>query len=192
MPVSNGPAAFLLQESDLTQHDIHLAMIFLALIAGALVLQAVGVLVASAIAARMMMRARNLVCILDAKAGPVLDQTTTILHQTQGILADLTPKLRSVSENADHISATVRTKVEDLSVMVTELNETMREINGRTQAQVKRVDGIVSDALDATEEISKTVQQGIKGPVKQIAGLIAGVQAAVKTLVERSPFGSRR
>ncbi len=53
----------------------------------------------------------------------------------------------------------------------------MREINGRTRAQAKRVDGIVSDALQATEEISQAVQQGIRTPVRQIAGVIAGLRA---------------
>ncbi len=88
-------------------------------------------------------------------------------------------------------ASTVRVKVEELGVTVSELNETMREINGRTRVQVRRVDGIVSDALQATEEISQTVQHGIKGPVKQIAGVIAGVRAAIETLVARSPFRSR-
>jgi hypothetical protein len=74
---------------------------------------------------------------------------------------------------------------------MTELNATMRDINGRTRVQVQRADNIVSDALHATEEISQTVQNGIKGPVKQIAGVIAGVKAAVETLVARSPFNNR-
>ncbi|MGC9198900.1 MAG: hypothetical protein ACP5E5_08180 [Acidobacteriaceae bacterium] len=191
MPVSHGAAAILLQDIDGLQHDLHLAMIFLALIAGALVLQAVGVLVAGAAAARMMMRTKKLVEVLEAKAVPALDRTTRILNQTEAMLADLTPRLRRISENTEQISATVRTRVEDVNVTVTEVNETLREMNGRTRAQMQRVDGMVSEALTTAEEISKTVQQGIKGPVKQMAGLIAGVQAAVRTLVERSPFRSR-
>ena len=54
--------------------------------------------------------------------------------------------------------------------------------------QVTRVDGIVSDALEATAEISQTLQQGIKGPVRQIAGVIAGFRAGLETLIQRSPF----
>ncbi len=96
-----------------------------------------------------------------------------------------------MTENAEQISYTVRAKVDELGVTVSELNDTVREFNGRTRAQVARVDGIVSDALGATEEISHTVQQGIKAPVRQIAGIIAGLKAGIETLIERSPFKGR-
>ena len=198
MPVLSGAAVVFLRESDLTQNDIHLVIILLLVIAAALVLQALGVIIASAIAARTMIRAKTLVGLVEATASPVLDQTRTvmdqtktILDQTQTILADLAPRLRRVSESAEQISATVRSRVEDLSVTVTELNDTLFEINDRARTQVRRVDGIVRDAMDATEEISQTVQQGIRGPIKQIAAIIAGVQAAIKVLVERSPFRPR-
>jgi uncharacterized protein YoxC len=182
MPVLNGAAVFLQQDAGMSRHDIHLAMIFLAIIALALVVQAIGVMVSSAFGAKLLHRVNSIADIVETKTGPILDRTNVILQ-------DLAPKVKSVSENADHISTTVRVKVEELGATMSELNDTMREINGRTRAQVRRADGIVTDALQATEEISHTVQNGIKGPVKQIAGIIAGVRAAVETLVARSPFG---
>ena len=182
MPVLSGAAIFLQQDAGMTRHDIHLAMIFLAIIALALVVQAIGVMVSSAFGAKLLHRVNSIADIVETKTGPILDRTNVILQ-------DLAPKVKSVSENADHISSTVRVKVEELGATMSELNDTMREINGRTRAQVRRADGIVTDALQATEEISHTVQNGIKGPVKQIAGIIAGVRAAVETLVARSPFG---
>jgi methyl-accepting chemotaxis protein len=184
MPVLSGAAVFLQQDSELTRHDIHWAMIFLAIIALALVVQAIGVMVSSMFGAKLLHRVNSIADIVETKTGPILDRTSVILQ-------DLAPKVKSVSDNAEHISSTVRVKVEELGATMSELNDTMREINGRTRAQVRRADGIVTDALQATEEISHTVQNGIKGPVKQIAGIIAGVRAAVETLVARSPFGNR-
>ena len=182
MPVLSGAAVVLLQESELTRHDIHLAMIFLFIIALALVVQAIGILIGSAFAAKLLHRVDSIGDIVEQRTGPMLDKTNALLD-------DLTPKIRSFTENADQISYTVRAKVDELGATVSELNDTVREINGRTRAQVQRADNIVSDALQATEEISQTVQNGIKGPVKQIAGVIAGVKAAIETLVARSPFG---
>ena len=182
MPVLRGAAVFLQQDGELTRHDIHLATIFLAIIALALVVQAVGVLISSAFGAKLLHRVNAIADIVETKTGPILDQTNTILR-------DLAPKVKSVGENAEQISSTVRVKVEELGATMTELNATMREINGKTRAQVVRADAIVTDALQGAEEISHTVQEGIKGPVKQIAGVIAGVRAAIETLVARSPFG---
>ena len=185
MPVLSGLAVVLVQDSELTRHDIHLAMIFLFIIALALVAQAVGVLISSMFGAKLLHRVNAIADIVETKTGPILDRTSSILQ-------DLAPKVKNVSTNAEHISTTVRTQVDELSVTVSQLNATLREINGRTRAQVTRVDGIVTDALQATEEISQTVQQEIKRPLRQVAGVIAGVRAAVETLVARSPFRSRQ
>jgi len=184
MPVLIGAAAIVFQQDELTKRDIHWAMIFLCLIALALMAQAVGVIVISMFGAKLLHRVNVIANIVETKTGPILDRTNVILQ-------DLAPKVKSVGENADHITSTVRVKVDELGATMTELNATMRDINGRTRVQVKRADNIVSDALHATEEISHTVQHGIKVPLKQVAGVIAGVRAAVETLAARSPFGRR-
>ena len=185
MPVLSGAAAIFMQESELTRHDIHLAMIFLFIIALALVMQAVGVVISGIFAAKLLHRVDGIADIVEKRTAPILDKTNQLLHE-------LAPKMKSFTANAEQISYTVLTKVDELSVTIDELNETVRDINGRTRVQVSRVDGIVTDALLATEEISHTVQNGIKAPVRQIAGVIAGLKAGLETLIERSPFKGRQ
>jgi methyl-accepting chemotaxis protein len=184
MPGLSGAAVVVLQESEFTKHDIHLAMIFLAIIAIALVAQAVGVIISGLFAAKLSKKVEGLADTIEMKTMPILDKANQVLH-------DLSPKVLSITQNAEQISYTVRTKVDELSVTVSELNETVRGINQRTRGQVVRVDGIVTDALVATEEISQTVQNGIKVPLRQIAGVIAGLRAGMETLIERSPFRGR-
>lgn len=185
MPVLSGAAVFFYQSTaELTGRDIHWAMIFLAIIASAMVAQAAGVLIGAAFGAKLLHKVNVIANIVETKTGPILDQTN-------GILQELGPKVKRVGDNVELMSSTARVKVEELGVTMTELNETMREINGRTRVQVRRADNIVSDALHATEEVSKSVQHSIKGPVKQVAGVVAGVKAAIDTLVARSPFKSR-
>lgn len=184
MPVLSGAAVVFFQQDELTKRDIHWAMLFLAVIALALVAQAIGVLISAAFGAKLLRRVNAIACIVETKTGPIMDRTASILQ-------DLEPRVKSVGESAEHITSTVRVKVDELGATVTELNATMRDINGRTRVQVSRADGIVTDALQATEEISQTVQHGIKAPLKQVAGVIAGVRAAVETLAARSPFRNR-
>jgi len=189
MPVLIGAAVFLLQDAGMTRHDIHLAMIFLAIIALALVVLAIGVVISSAFGAKLLHRVNAIADIVEHKTGPILDRTTAILTDLAPRVKSVGDKAESISANVEHISTTVRDQVTQLSVTVAELNETVRGINGRARVQVVRADNIVSDALHATEEISQTVQNGIKGPVRQIAGVIAGLKAGIETLVARSPFG---
>ncbi len=198
MPVLNGAAAVLLQDAEFTRRDIHLAMIFLFVIALVMVLQAVGVMIGGVFAAKMLVRMKGVADRMERKTEPILDKANMMLqdltpqvHSFAEKVQAITDKVQSLAENAEQISGTVRVKVDELGVTVSELNETVREMNVRTSMQMARVDGIVSDALHATEEISKTVQDGIKGPVRQIAGIVAGVKAGLETLVARSPFKSR-
>jgi methyl-accepting chemotaxis protein len=184
MPILIGAAVVVFQQDELTKRDIHWAMIFLCLIALAMVAQAIGVLISAAFGAKLLHRVNSIADLVETKTGPIMDRTNLILQ-------DLAPKVKSVGDSAEHITSTVRVKVDELGVTITELNETMREINGRTRVQVVRADGIVTDALQATEEISQTVQHGIKAPLKQVAGVIAGVRAAMETLAARSPFKNR-
>ena len=189
MPVLSGAAVFLQQDSGMTRHDIHLAMIFLAIIALALVVQAVGVLISSAFGAKLLHRVNSIADIVEHKTGPILDRTSAILEELAPRVKSVGAKAELISSNVEHISTTVRDQVTQLGVTVAELNETVRGINGKTRVHVQRADDIVTDALQGAAEISQTVQNGIKGPVRQIAGVIAGLRAGIETLVARSPFG---
>lgn len=184
MPVLSGLAVFL-QVSDQTQRDIHLSTVYLGIIAIVFIVLVlalvIGGVVALVLGSRLVRRAEKMTKMVEEKAMPVIDKA-------DALMLELMPKIRSISADAEQISHTVRAKVDELSATVSQLNETVLEINGRARVQVVRVDGMVSEALQTTEEISKTVQNGIRVPVRQIAGILAGVKAGIETLVARSPF----
>ncbi|MBW4040284.1 MAG: hypothetical protein HIU91_15785 [Acidobacteria bacterium] len=184
MPILSGLAVFL-QDSSQTQSDVHLSTVYLGIIAIAMLVLVLGALIGGVVAAvfvsKMMRRAEHIANAVEGKAMPMIEKANELVLV-------LTPKIKHISENAEEISYSMRAKADELSETMTALNETVREINARTRVQVSRADGIVTDALVATGEISQTVQNGIKGPVRQIAGVIAGVKAGLETLIERSPF----
>jgi methyl-accepting chemotaxis protein len=184
MYVSSLAAAAILQESGLTAHDVHLAMIFIGIIALALVVQAVGIVVVGSFAARLLHR-------VDGIASEIHERTTPIIDKANEMLHELSPKITSITHNTEHISFTVRSKVDELGETVSQLNETVQGINGLTRNHIAHVDAIVGDALDATEEISATIQEGIRTPVNQVVGIIAGVKAAIDMFISRSPFRRR-
>jgi uncharacterized protein YoxC len=180
----NSLAMALFQDPSISAHDIHLTRIFIAFIAVALMIQALGILLVAIYAAKFLAILHSISRNVEEKALPLIEHTGELVR-------DLTPKINSISTNVEQVSNTVRIKVDELGQTVTELNETIAEANGRTRVHVARVDGMVTEALDTTEDISRTVQQGIRIPVREIAGIIAGIKVAVETLIERSPFGKR-
>jgi uncharacterized protein YggT (Ycf19 family) len=180
----NSLAMALFQDAASSVHDVHLARIYILLIAVALLIQAVGILVVAVYAAIFLSVLRSISRNVEEKALPMITRTSDLVR-------DLSPKITSISTNVEQVSYTVRAKIDELGVTITQLNETVAEANGRTRAQVARVDGMVSEALDTSEEISRTVQQGIRTPVREIAAIIAGIKGAVETLINRSPFKKR-
>ena len=166
-------------------HDLHEMRIYFLFIVIGLGLQALGVLLVAVYAAMFLKTMHSISRNVEEKALPIITRTSDLVR-------DLSPKITSISTNVEQVSYTVRAKIDELGVTITQLNETVAEANSRTRVQVVRVDGMVTEALDTTEDVSRTVQQGIRVPVREIAGIIAGIKVAVETLIERSPFKKRK
>lgn len=181
MNVASGAAMFLWQD-DLSRHDTHLMMIFVGLIALALLLQGVGFIIAAIFGAKLLHRVNGI-------AKEVHERTAPMIDKTSALISELGPRVQSISVNAEHITSAVRAKVDEVGDTVSQLNRTALDANSRARSHMARADSIVSDALQATDEISHTITDSIRAPVRQIAGVLAGVKAMIDKLIEKSPFG---
>ena len=114
-----------------------------------------------------------------AIAEEVKGKALPIVGQAQVIVADLTPKIRIISENVVSISNTVRHQVNHVDA-------TVGEVVDKSKSQAARVDDMVSAVLDGVTHAGETIKTGVKIPVRQIVGLFAGIAAAYETL-KRSP-----
>lgn len=178
----NSLAMMAWQSAGVAAHDITSLRVAAWVIAIALVAQAAGVIAAAMFGAKLLHRMDGISKSLEEKTAPILARTNELLHE-------MSPKIHAITTNLEQASYAIRSTTDGMSATAAQLNETVAELNGRTRTQIRRADAIVTEALVATEEISQTVQQGIRIPVRQIAGIVAGVQAAVETFVKRSPFG---
>jgi len=164
-------------DQGLPSRDEHWLMWCIALIAAAMTVQAIVTLIAGIGAWKMMQEFKGLAHDLHGKATPIMQKTSAVID-------DLGPKIRTVSENMTQISYTVREKVDEVGETVTQLNRTVSEANERTRGQVDHVDRMVSEVLTTTEDIAHTVSHGIRGPVKQVAGMISGLRVGIETLIK--------
>jgi uncharacterized protein YoxC len=142
--------------------------------------------IVTAITALAMMKTIKEVKIL---AHDVHSKVMPIMQKTTEVMDDLGPKIRTVSENVTQISYTVREKVDEVGETVSQVNRTVADANRKTQGQVAHVDRMVSSALVATEEITHVVAEGIRVPVKKMAGMVAGVRVGIETLMKN--FGPK-
>ena len=199
--------AFFFQDAAASGTDVHLIMIAVWIIAICILLVILGVVVGALIAVS---KITKLVKTTEAKAQPLIGKGQEIAGHVNEIIsdlkpkiasisADLQPKIASVTSDVQHISGVVRSKVDEAGQTFTRVNETVqgynetaKDVNSKTKAQVQRVNGMVSDALTTTEHVSKQIQHGIRVPVEKVASWVTaakiGIEHLSETLGARIPF----
>jgi methyl-accepting chemotaxis protein len=161
-----------LQDADsLSSGNSTLLMIFVGLVALAMLIQAAAVV---AVAIGAMQAKKHLMLLADelkVKALPVVDRTRETLHELQ-------PKIRVITDNVVETSHVVRAKAQ-------EFDTTFADVNQRARAQTARVDDMVTSVLDTTSGIASTIQKGVQIPVREFHGIMNGLKAGIDVLVGR-------
>jgi methyl-accepting chemotaxis protein len=162
---------WLQDPGSLSSGNSRLLMFFVALVAVAMVVQAIVVILIAVGAAKARKELLSIAQDLRAKALPVVEGTRSMLHEMQ-------PKIRVVTENLVETSHIVRAKA-------AEIDTTISDVNVRARAQSARVDEMVTSVLDATEGIASTLQKSVSVPVREFHGLMNGLKAGFDVLTGR-------
>ena len=162
-----------LQDSgSLSSGNTKLLVIFVGMVAIAMVVQAIAVIVLSIGAVKARKRALEI-------AEEVREKLMPLVAGTHDIIRDAGPKVKIITENLVETSHVVRSKA-------AEFDATASELNLKARVQAARVDGMVTSVLNTTAEISDTLQRAVKVPVREFTGLVNGFKAGVDVLVGRA------
>jgi hypothetical protein len=170
----------LLQEPDsLSGTNTKLLMIFIGLLAGAIVTQTVLFIV---MFLGVVKTKREVMKIVET----LHEATLPTIKNVGELVRDTSPKVRVITDNLLETSHVVRAKAQ-------EFDTTLTDVNDRTRKQVAQVDGMVSSTLQATSDLVASVHRIIQIPVREAAGLMNGLKAGLDVLVGRvKGFGSGR
>jgi hypothetical protein len=91
------------------------------------------------------------------------------------VIQDLSPKIKTISENLTEISTMLRGRADKVGVLVD-------DVTARAQVQATRVDGMVKVTLDQVTLAVHAVEHGLQKPVRQVTGLLNGLRAGVNEL----------
>lgn len=174
-----GMAAVWMQEEGGTFFSTKstLLTVFVALVALAMLGQAVALIVMAVGVSKAAKRGMVILEEIRGKAMPLIDQA-------HGMVRDAAPKVKVITENLAETSHMVRGKAQ-------EFDATASDINAKTKAQVARVNGIVTSVLNSTADVTETVQRGIRIPLREVSGVVNGLKAGLDVLVGRTKnFGS--
>jgi methyl-accepting chemotaxis protein len=146
-------------------------VIFVGVIAAAMIAQAIAVGVVALGALKAGKRALDIVDDIRTKLMPMVEST----HE---MLQDARPKVKVITDNLLETSHVVRSKAQEFDV-------TADDVNSRARAQVARVDGMVTSVLNTTSELTDSLQKAVKVPVREFNGLVNGLKAGIEVLVGR-------
>jgi hypothetical protein len=175
-----GLSGMWLQDPDsLSSGNSRLLMVFVAMVAIALVVQAIALIIMAIGAGKARKRGLEIAEELRSKVLPIISSTHDLVRENA-------PKIKIITENFVETSHVIRSKAQEFDL-------TASDLNAKTRAQAARVDGIVTSALNTTAEISDTIQRGIKIPVREVSGLLNGLKAGLDVLAGRTKtFGRGR
>src|ERR1700733_4770592 len=145
-----------------------LLVIFVAVAAVSILMQA-GFTVAMFIAARKAQKK------LMGLADDVRLHALPAIIASRDVIQDITPKLRTITENLTVISTTLRAKTEKVGGLV-------ENVTDRAQAQATRVDGMVKGTLDHLTSAVQAIEHGVAVPVRHVSGILNGLRAGVDVL----------
>src|SRR6185437_3971723 len=169
-----------LQDADsISSGNSRLLMIFVGMVAAALIVQAIALVVMAIGAAKARKRVLAIAEEVRAKA-------MRVLESTQGFIATTAPKMITLAENLVETSNVVRNKA-------VEFDATLSEVNSKARVQAARADDIVTTVLTGTAEAVNAIQRGINIPIREFNGLVNGLKDGLDVLVGRTKgFGSGR
>ena len=149
------------------QHDIPM-WVFAAVIAGAVLMQALVLL-------GMLFAAKSALRRVGEVSKKVEEQALPILATSRQLLEEVSPKLKVATQNVLEVSHTLRTESVRVAVSVDDLLK-------KASVQVDRVDDMVTGTLNSVAHATATVQKAVSGPVRQVGAVLSGLRAGLDVL----------
>ena len=146
-------------------------LVFTGVVTFAVVLQTIVLVVfavaAKAAQAKIMEQADR----LQSEVHTIVESSANIMET----LDDLTPRMRAITENVQKATDTLRNQVNHIDGVVT-------DVTGKTRHQVSRIDSMVTDTLDGIARGTRTIQDNIMAPLRQIGGWMNTIRATLDLL----------
>lgn len=130
-------------------------------------------LVMNALASMGMLRA---VKKLQQEVSPLIPQARETMELAQKTLSDTARDLREITTQAKHVVAAAEQQVQHFDAA-------RSEFTSHLKIQTERVELVLEDVLSRVQDVAGVVHGTVLRPVREVSGLVAGVKAAVQTLM---------
>ena len=152
--------------SNLDNQTIQLALV--AAVALAMLIQAI-VLLAAFIALRKLAKS------IRQEIEEVRSAVMPVIENSRNLLARVAPKIEQTTSDLAVLTRALRDQTADVQAAAD-------EIIGRAQHQARRVDGMLSNVLDAVDRAGSFMADTVAKPMRQLSAFLASAKAVVESL----------
>ncbi|MGB0124962.1 MAG: hypothetical protein WA419_16340 [Silvibacterium sp.] len=145
---------------------------------------ALGVLLQAVVLLAIYIALRKTFGKLHAVTDEVKGQVLPLVASTKSLIEDISPKLKVATSNLTEVSQTLREQANHL-------NGTVEALLDKTNAQIARVDGMVTAAFDAVDHATRTIEGAVSVPVRRVAGIVSGLKTGVEVFFGKRKYPSR-
>ncbi|MFZ0661355.1 MAG: hypothetical protein WAM66_01570 [Acidobacteriaceae bacterium] len=146
-------------------------VIFTAVTALSLLIQACSLLAMFIVLRKSMKKMQDMANEAKAKAMPML-------ASAQALLDDIGPKLKTATSEISEISQKARHQANNL-------NETMDTVLVKANAQIRRIDEMVSGTMDIMEQASRAIEFAVAAPTRRVSGVLQGLRVGLGVFLGR-------
>ena len=142
---------------------------FIAVTAGAVLLQAL-------IMVALYLAVRKSTARMEALATEVTSKALPTMETVQSLLVELRPKIEVLSTNVAESSTLVRNQLGRIDATLTDALD-------RTRLQVIRADELLNRTMDKVEDTTEFVHKTVVSPLRQVNGLMAAISTGVEVFL---------
>jgi len=114
---------------------------------------------------------------ITARVEPIIETVRKLADETAPKITALTSNVVDISANAKDISGVAKDQAHRFA-------EVGRDLADRAKAQIARVDAVVDETVEQVQHAGENVKASVMKPVREASAVLAGVRAAVTTLVD--------
>ncbi len=175
----------------MTEHQSTYLLIYSAVVAIAVLIEAVALGALAFAAAKLFKQLAQLTQEAKGKVYPILESVRDISAKGQeivevakNVVIDTEPKIKRITTNIADTSDVYRAKVAQVDLLITDTTDKARR-------QSDRVDEMVTNVVTRTGDIASHVGNAIMSPVRQISGLVDGAKTSIESLIHQFIPGTK-
>jgi hypothetical protein len=102
------------------------------------------------------------------------------IHSTRELIERISPQIVTISNGLAELTELLKKESRGVSVSASEIME-------RVNRQTLRLDGMLTNGLDAVERAGEVVETAVAAPIRQVNGIMAAIKAMVETYRSGAP-----